>query len=497
MICNTNHQNQNMNGVQKYARTIKRTDNHKKGFLLVEILFSFALFTYFISRIYSIGSIIIPTYNFFERVQWLFTSVSAGKYVAPENIYKPPFADIKMCDSFYSTLDTQIQNQYSNQYNNQVSFDLHDFLTIDTVSSEDLQFGTSTIITSIKPFAENFIFTLNSSVQSDPDVARLNITQFEKDAGYVYGIPYYVPEGSVLLKDLSKYVTQKVNSGPGIVDASIFGTNLYLANTSSLSSMQVFSLENNGLQKIQDCQVHPKQTDTLYAKTITNALGVVLLGFDKNTGPELYAVNPKDCVVIETLETNYGITRLKYIDPILYILGPADPELVGYTVFVSSSTHSFSTKNFESDSTSLVHFTRSLFYDAEGLSGNGRSLDFTTGEIVFGRSRGNKELNYVLLPDIQSVIGNSDGLFNLPVHAQYQILASIDSIISGNEYTLLLTSDSSKTVQLFKRDKQSSKAVLLGYLKLPARGTDMICYNNSLYVSTVSTTTALIKISPK
>jgi hypothetical protein len=301
-------------------------------------------------------------------------------------------------------------------------------VTMNIYSSQDLGLGTSTKIERIKAVLGQLVLGLDSSEVKDPDVA-------------------------VLSSDLK--IASKIDMSPGTLDMTLNGSRLYTAQSGVSSDLSMIDLYPNlTLQK--SCSLKLDRRDGKTAQSIQSVGEFIVVGFEKNNGPELFLTD-SNCFVLDSKELGYGIHDIYVVDSFVYVLGPSNPELLVYRV----------------DEGKLVQVSS---LDLEGESGNARSFDYLHTGFLFGRSRGNDELVF---------LNNMIGIDN-----SQKIGSSIDVLISGTSTHILLTSKPDGELQVYI-DGSVKK-----YIDLPARANSAVCMNRVLYIGTDATSTALVTIKP-
>jgi hypothetical protein len=113
-------------------------------------------------------------------------------------------------------------------------------------------------------------------------------------------------------------------------------------------------------------------------------------------------------------------------------------------------------------------------YDAPGGSGNGKSIDIFNTDIYLGRTLGGNELMKL-------------DSYLLPLH-DARIGATVDGIISSRDFLYVLTSNSEKELQVWRK----SDLTLSQTIDLPSRALGIGCSGQYLYVAMGTKTPLLI-----
>jgi hypothetical protein len=170
----------------------------------------------------------------------------------------------------------------------------------------------------------------------------------------------------------------------------------------------------------------------------------------------------------------------------LFVLGPSDPEIEIFEISTTTQSNS-------------VSIYKVGTYDAPGLSGNGRSLDFINDSLLFGRSRGNEEFN--ILRMFSTSTQNSLETFRIEPVKSLKVSASIDSIITASSSAFIVTSDQAKEFQLIAYGAgagiNTNTVSRVGYLDLPSRANDFICVSDTVFVGSVDPVHTLVRIKIK
>ncbi len=372
----------------------------RRGFTLLEILFSFALLALVFVPVLGVMGMLytknnINIHNMFD----MYTS----KGVKGVNDKGVTNGDGAICPLFDETA------------------------RVSTYSSNDIGIGTSTEITTIKAIGGQLVLGLNSADTKDADLALFSPDEMR--------------------------VTAQINYSPGTVDMSVSGTKVFTTHSGVTADLSIINLYPNiTLQK--NCVLKNDRRDGKNAQSVQVVKGMVVVGFEKNEGPELFLVSP-DCTILDSIEFGFGVHDIYAVDGLVYVLGPSNPELLVYEII----------------DTKLIRVGE---LDVSGESGNARSFDYMNQGYVFGRSRGNEELVYL------------DE--TLKIFDAAKIGSSVDQIISGTSTHILLTSNKEKELQIVR------DGILFQSFDLPARAHGGVCLEGKLYIGTVATSSALIVV---
>lgn len=371
-----------------------------RGFTLLEILLAFAL----VSLVY------IPVVGVFQLI-----------------LQKENTLVYTQFDEFVTKGVLGVNSRFVTNGDTTLCPNMNTDVSVHTYSSTDLLLGTSTKVTRIKALAGQLVLGLDSSEVKDSDVAVLSPNSLD--------------------------ILSKIDISPGTLDFSLQGTKLHTAQSGVASDLSIINLYPNlTLQK--SCSIKTNRRDGKRAQVIQAVGQFVIVGFEKNDGPELFLID-SNCVILDSKELGYGVHDIYMIDDLVYVLGPSNPELLVYKV----------------DAAKLVQVSS---LDLEGESGNARSFDYTYSGFVFGRSRGNDELVF---------LSNT-----LEIDNSQKIGSSIDVLITGTSTHVLLTSKSDGELQIY------TNGSINRYIDLPARANSAVCLDNVLYIGTDATSTALITV---
>lgn len=386
----------------------------KKGFVLTEILIAITIAAFVYIPVFSLSLLVQVPKEHMSKLLELF-STQRGKMFSVETIHTMPLGEHKECTEF---------------------LDAYKRSSTLTVEPQHLPYlGTSSLVTSIKGIGGNVLLGVDSSVPKESDM---------------------------FLVDTNLNLLDELHTGPGTIDVALSGTNAFAISGGVSADMYTVQISNE-LQQKESCVLKADRYDGRKATAVTYAGDRVIVGFEKNIGPEIFVVSPSGCTVHQTLETGFGITDLYTIDDKIYVVGPADPELFVYALSGEGLTEIYT-------------------YDAPGLSGNGRSMDIYQEGIFFGRSRGNEELEYLEI-DSGSFV-SKDSL---------KIGSSVDVLITGRDIHAILTSNIEKELQFIS---QNTFGLLehSGSVDLPERAVDALCIGLDMFVALQSTSTPIIKI---
>ncbi len=370
------------------------------GFTVIEILFSFALLALVFTPVLGVMNMLYTNHN--THIQDMF-NVYISKGISGVVVKRVTNGDGKVCPAFESTLQMTVY------------------------TSNDIAVGTSTQIVALKAIGGQLLLGLDSSEVKDSDLALFSVERMK--------------------------VLSEIDFSPGTKDTSISGTKLFAIHSGVVSDLSVTNIYPE-LHLQKSCVLKTDRRDGRSAQAVQVLGDRVVVGFEKNDGPELFLTDA-DCKILQTMEFGFGVHDIYVVDNTVYVLGPANPELFAYKLIDGK----------------LVYVNE---LDVPGESGNARSLDYTGKGYVFGRSRGNEEL--VFLDNGLKVVDTA------------KIGSSVDKIISGTSTLVLLTSNKERELQIFKDNK------LLQSMDLPARAHDGVCLGGKLYIGSMSTSSALIVV---
>jgi hypothetical protein len=447
------------------------TRNTSTGFVLFELMLGVGILSIFSIAVMLFVTTNTTLFNKLDIVRQIFNNAQIAKSIVIPNQYTFVTGSLNQCDAWFQNINNRIHDIEGGEFFSG-SLDLTPILKIDSISSEALHVGRDNIITKMQFHNGLMYLSLDSSSTTDPDIALMDMEQF-------YNSTKYLIQNALDIFD--DFVIFIQNTGPGIVDFVISGTDWFLGNTGAHSSLQVFSVLNRGLNIVQklDCAVRANQNDGHKIKTITEYAENLILGYEKNDDAELYVVQESDCAVLQKIETGFGINKLFSVENWLFVLGPSDPELV---LYINQYENKDQAKNQPKDQASADTLYPSASYDAPGLSGNGRSFDWWANRALFGRSKGNNELSLLNVIQIESSTTISSS-------AEFKIQASADALVLGDTYALVLTSNLQKTLELFTVTASGFNEI--AHLALPTRTHQIACYGDYLFIAGDATSTSL------
>lgn len=450
-----------------------RNSRLSRGFILPEILISLALLMLFIMPMLYFLFSIQPLRNISKQSLLHLKEIPEAKRLI-ENLLATNFENIVdlggiqeldgvgSCNFIFSRLSAGVGTSSSASLASEISAGIE--YQFSSQLSTNTNFPTSIdLISDYGAGAENFLLFIgfNSSSTTDPDILvfdtrdlaapGLELKQFFLGPGVnnlVLNSKFLVAtERSHLTpiwKGDSKVLVEKILEG-----ADIAGASLVTISSTTIDNTFPLSLYLSG--------------------------GKVAVGSEKNSGREAFVIDVGSGAGDYGAEIGAGVNDLLLKDNLLYIASPKNPELEIY------------------DISSTTAFTPRYFFDAEGSSGNGKSLALQWGGIFLGRTTGNSELINL----------KSDYLSSRSVAAEFSEVKNFnpnESILSvtpiyGGTLLLLTTNDPTKAIMILKlSDSGASKYEHVLNIPLPAVVEDHICIRNELIAVLKSTSTPVVKI---
>ena len=276
-----------------------------RGFMMIEIMLAFSLFTIFTISIYSLTS------SFQSMKIWslkelskLENSVHAMDSFASSTTLSMYGNDSQIftADPFSATKSNLIDSWGGSTCSPRIDFDQSKI----TLYPQGVFLGTGNSSTDVKVKNSIAYLTSDSSTLSQPDF-------FIVDA--------HNPESPGIISSLQ--------TGPGLSAITVAGPYAYVANTSSLSQLQIIDMSDRMhpfiLSQIK-IPLPTASTTAPIASSIFYKNGFVYLGTNKWNGPELSIVdvsNPLSPVIVGNFETNTLINDI-YINKNTVYLATSD-----------------------------------------------------------------------------------------------------------------------------------------------------------------------------
>lgn len=300
--------------------------------------------------------------------------------------------------------------------------------------------STSTLITSIHIISPDLlVLTTDSASTSESDIFIIDSHTFE--------------------------VKGSVDTGPGIRDSIIIGTNIYIANTSVNSHLKILKI--NTLQsgsamfsELQSVKISSLTQSGSMPQTLHIYKQMLFIGTEKNsTGAEMFGLMllPSGLVNYPTLTTEFSgqVHQSAVFKDNLLVSNSADPELHLYNSIVSEVS----------------------VYDAPLTLGNGKSVIGVYPYIIFGRTLGSGELSLLKYDRITNRISLGD--IN-KINGTVDFLQWMEG--SGNEHMFIaFSANTEKEFQIWKI--QLDNLVQISTLNLPGRATSYVCDVNRVIIS--------------
>ncbi len=340
--------------------------------------------------------------------------------------FPPRSMEINLERTFYDMGNKEEQSSCSVRFNHTWNVPIID----DSISLS----GSSTA-TSIKVQEGIAYVGANSPKASDPDLYIFDVSD---------------PGNLRLLSTL--------NTGPGVMAVSLSWPNLFLANTSINSQLQIVDVSYSLVPTLKTSFKLPGSfNDNSYVgNSIAVNKNIIALGTRKSADPELHFIDISDTAIpVEQgyYELNAGVNAIWLSGIKAYVATPLDEELI-----------TISLKDI-SNPTYLGGF------NADGLSGNGKSL-YKLGTLYLGRTIGRGEL--LLLQENGGEVS---------LHSSTTLNTSINSIFVRDSYIFLGTIDPQSQFQIWKMDR-SLMPQLESKLELSGKATGIDCDKETIFVTT-------------
>ena len=261
--------------------------------------------------------------------------------------------------------------------------------------------STSTEATGIISDGQNIFVSLNSASTTDYDLIA-----------YDYN-------------DISTPL-DKLDTGPGIIGATLVGKNLFAINSSVNSAVQRFKFDSitRKINKIGDYKIPwSSSANPIYATKISSIYPHVFVGLKKNNAEELLSIDLNKIDLNPNLETSRAIDRKWELDSSVQSIWPMYDKYLH--LFVSTA------KEPEISDYCLNCDLPTGTFDLFGSLGNVRSLIIKEGSIYVGRSPGNNELFKInMTRDYSSATSAKN---------TYDLINSID--VNEGIYSMLLSNN--------------------------------------------------------
>lgn len=414
------------------------------GFALIEIIFALALWTFIFPAIVSF------LFSIHMKSLSLTTTLSdinfAEKYAVNFDVYSSFSRNLMMYSfklpSITNFLFDFVIEDMNESYGLNNCDDLNTDNLVEIHQDTPLIFSSTNHATNI--IARNSIvyISMNSSSTTDPDLYTLDV----KD-----------PTHPIIINNL--------DSGPGISDMVLAGYILYVGNISVKNQVLAYDMyDPRHPVLLWSYKINGSNAST---SPLTKALAfynhLLVFGTQKTPLSELYVLDITTTpTLIDEFEIGSGVNDVFGYKNKLFVSSPLDPEV---QVF---------------DMNTLNNSLPITIYDAPGGSGNGKRLEIYNNEIYLGRTLGGQELN--VLTYMSNTSTNP-----IQLVTSVQIKASIDGLVSSKDYIYLLTSDSTKELQIWKKQFNAKGEVnKLSFSKgydLPSRATGITCSGTYLYIS--------------
>lgn len=396
-----------------------------RGIISVEILLAFFLWAIFLTGIASLW------FSLFGSKIPLYSYIEDQNFlIDPEGIGTSTFTDrgIKKVEGS-GGLITYLSD-WNNGFGKRTCRGLNT-ANLKQVVTEPLTLDGANIASAMFVRGSYIFLVTNSASTTDPDFYVISIR--EKD---------------------NPVLISKIDTGPGLSALSVAGYVAYVANTSVNSQAQAIDVSDLLKPRVVWSFKVPgsNSSSTSLGKSITSNGASVFLGTAKSSFSELIMLSATSGQMIKGYEIGSGVNNIFSDQDKLFTLLPIDPELMIFNINLEPIAQ----------------------YDAPGGSGNGKSIDIFNNDIYLGRTLGGNEL--------VSLDTNLSSLHDA------RIGATIDGIISSRDFLYVLTSNSQKELQVWRK----SDLTLSQTIDLPARALGIGCSGQYLYVAKGTNTPLLI-----
>ncbi len=426
-----------------------------KGILLLELMLSFALGTFFIAElfslihdesgvVYSLPKLIQSSFDFEKKYISLISNESSStENVLPIDEYSKTFFEDDE-RGLLVNIDHALGSSSCNPF---ISY-VFGSTTHANIYHSTISFAARNIPTALYTRNGYAYITTDSSTSSDPD--------------------FYI----VSLSATSSEVISSLQTGPGLLSVVVAGNYAYVGNSSVNSQLQVIDISNPYSPTLVSSYKLPGNYND--ATTVGFHLFFdshkIYLATKKSQIEELHVIDVSDPyhpIKIAAAEIGAQINNIDVVEGHIYIATPLNEELQEYTLHGNV-------------------LLKVRGYDAPKGSGNGQVSLVRGSRVVLGRSLGDKELYF-----LQSSSSNA-----FDVLYATSVAASIDQLFLRGDLLVAVTSDSGSHLRFYHVSNDSKLVTLSQSFSLPttARSVGFDC-DNEYFLTLTSEPTPLYIIS--
>lgn len=276
--------------------------------------------------------------------------------------------------------------------------------------------------------------SLDSSIQSDPDLVIVDITD----------------------RDAPKLVSQ-INTGPGLSSIALSQKYIFAAALSSAAQVHVIKLNNlSSPVVVKKYKLPaPNASSTLpFATSINYRSGRIYLGTEKWDGDELSIIDvssPESPFKISGIKTNSKITNISLDRDTLYV-SASDQNQIRY-IDVSDD---YAPRIF------------SLFSESGWQRMDGRALGTFEGNILFGQTSGG-----------YNIVSDHELFYLNEATSSVDIPGGVYGAIADRQHIYAATRSLNKELSIYETSLSSSTAT---YISIPTMPQTLTCDNDKIYL---------------
>lgn len=317
----------------------------------------------------------------------------------------------------------------------------------------DFSISTSSKASFINSSSNGLILGLNSTSSSDSDINFINKNE-----------------------DDSLSINSSLNTGPGLNSLIRVGWYGVVINTSVNSQLQIIDFSNqNSPQVILNYKIPgSSSSNPSLIKKIYYHKGLLFIGTEKRDGPELLILD------ISTYQRTLNPTLV-----FSYEIGSVinDIKIIGNNLLLATPISNSEIMIFNMGKNDFLEIKYVKSIDIPGSLGNGKSIAFSKGDLVVGRTYGNNELVLYKIEEqtaASSTNTTSTGDINLVFSDSKKIGESVNKILTNGDIFYLITGGDKDNFQVWKND--NSKLVKIKSLSVLGKAEDFSCFVNQIYI---------------
>ncbi len=419
-----------------------KSNNHG-GFIMIEILLAFSLFTILTISTFTLSlsmqSLREWSIKELDKMKVMVRNMDSGVY---EKTYKYGNDTQIFSNSLFTLSKSDYDNAWGrNTCHPRLSYNLEKI----KYYTNGVDIGYSNPSTDLEARNGYVYLTTDSTISSSPDFYIINIRD---------------PENPLILSSL--------NTGPGLSAIEVAGPYVFVARASTVSQLQIIDIHDRTNPIVISELKLPLPTSSTTAPFATSIFyhkGYVYLGTTKWNGAEFSVINVDDVrapIVVGQFETGTLINDIYVRDDIVF-LATSDEKQV--RVLNISDT---------SNPTLINSFSPSGWQTQEG-----KTIEYFEGGYSLGRTVGgfNVLTNYEIYSFITS---DEDGSINFDNNIRKDIPGGVYGILFRPEMIIILTHMLNKELQIFN----STLSTKLLEIPLESQPVRMACDGTNLVFAT-------------